>query len=131
MGRDSQTKMSKKESTISKRKPELTKGKKLHQESSDDDDASFYTDDDSENELDILEYRKFLKNMFPSKYLDKKIRSGERLKQSIDDDNEEEEEDEQEEEEEIKSKKSKKNIKKHSKKIKQKKSKAESSEEEE
>jgi hypothetical protein len=90
MSRDSQTKTSKKESVNSKRKDKLTKGKKLYQESSDDDDASFYTDDDSENELDVIEYRKFLKNMFPSKHLDKKIKSGERLKNSLKDDEEEE-----------------------------------------
>jgi ATP-dependent Lon protease len=127
MGRDSQTKMSKKESIKSKRKEESTKRKKINHESSDDDD-SLYTDDDSENELDVLEYRKFLKNMFPSKHLDKKIKSGERLKQAIkENESEEDIEESEEEEEEIKSKKSKKNIKKN----KQKNLKVESSEEEE
>jgi ATP-dependent Lon protease len=127
MGRDSQTKMSKKESIKSKRKEESTKRKKINHESSDDDD-SLYTDDDSENELDVLEYRKFLKNMFPSKHLDKKIKSGERLKQAIkENESEEDIEESEEEEEENKSKKSKKNIKKN----KQKNLKVESSEEEE
>ena len=82
MPRDSQTKMSNKETANSKKKEELSKRKKLHQESSDDDE-SFYTDDDSENELDVIEYRKFLKKMFPSKHLDKKIKSGIRLKQTL------------------------------------------------
>ena len=76
MARDSQTKMSKKD--INKKREEPLKKKKLNQESSDD-DASLYTDDDSENELDVLEYRKFLKKMFPSKHLDNKINSAERL----------------------------------------------------
>lgn len=136
MGRDSQTKMSKKESIKSKQKEESSKRKKLHQESSDD-DSSFYSDDDSENELDVLEYRKFLKNIFPSKHLDKKIRSGERLKQALDEEEEEEEDkdkdedyEEEGEEEDIKPKKSKKTIKKNLQKIKNKKTKIESSESE-
>ena len=90
MGRNSQTKMSNKETANSKKKEELSKRKKLHQESSDDDE-SFYTDDDSENELDVIEYRKFLKKMFPSKHLDKKIKSGIRLKQTLKKDQEDDE----------------------------------------
>ena len=74
MPRDSKPKMSKKESNISKKRDEQVRKKKKN-ESSDDDD-SFYTDDDSENEMDVQEYRKFLKKMFPSKYLDKKIKAG-------------------------------------------------------
>ena len=94
MPRDSQTRMSK----ISKRKEEAAKKKKQNV-SSDDDDASFYSDDDSDAEMDPQEYRKFLKQIFPSKHLDKKIKAGDRLKQALrkfdddeDDDDEEEEE---------------------------------------
>ena len=77
MGRDNKTKVSKKE--MNKKEPSK---KKKQLESSDDDNGSFYTDDDSENEneIDIHEYRKFLKKMYPSKHLDKKIKSGERVK---------------------------------------------------
>ena len=90
MARDRQLKMSKKESINSKKREEIAKRKKMHQESSDS-DSSFYTDDDSENELDVLEYRKFLKKMFPSKHLDKKIKSGERLKHAVEEDDEDDE----------------------------------------
>ena len=84
MPKDSQTKMSKKETKFSKRKEELSRKKKRNEDSSDD-DASFHTDD-SEDELDVQEYRKFLKSMFPSKHLDNKIKAGERLKKAINDD---------------------------------------------
>ena len=92
MSRDSQTKMSKKESKVSKKREEQVRKKKQNESS--DDDASFYTDDDSENEMDIQEYRKFLKKMFPSKHLDKKIKAGERLKEVLQDSDEEEDEEE-------------------------------------
>ena len=82
MPRDSQTKMSKKESKVSKKREQQIRKKKQNESS--DDDASFYTDDDSENEMDDQEYRKFLKKMFPSKHLDKKIKAGERLKEILD-----------------------------------------------
>ena len=81
MQRDSQTKMSKKELIKSKKREEEAKRKKKNSESSDD-DASFYTDD--EDEMDVHEYRKFLKKMFPSKHLNKKIKAGEKLKKVID-----------------------------------------------
>jgi len=105
MPRDSQPKMSKKETKNSKRREEVSRKKKRNSESSDDDN-SFYTDDDSENEMDEQEYRKFLNKMFPSKHLDKKIKAGEKLKKVIseemDEDNSEED-DEYEEEEEVRS----------------------------
>jgi ATP-dependent Lon protease len=81
--------MSKKETNKSKRKDE-SKQKKKNNESSDDSE-SFYTDDDSENEMDVHEYRKFLKNIFPSKHLDKKIKSGEKVKELLNKCEEEEE----------------------------------------
>ena len=109
MSRDSQTKMSKKESKVSKKREEQVRKKKQNESS--DDDASFYTDDDSENEMDIQEYRKFLKKMFPSKHLDKKIKAGERLKEVLQDS------DEEEDEEEVKPRKKSKKVIKKSKKI--------------
>ena len=66
MSRDTQPKMSKKEK--SKKREEEAKKKKKNQESSDDSE-SIYTDDDDQ-ELDIHEYRKFLKKIFPSRHLD-------------------------------------------------------------
>lgn len=87
MSRDNQTKMSKKEMIKSKKRDEEANRQKKKSESSDD-DTSFYTDD--EDEMDIHEYRKFLKKMFPSKHLDKKIKAGEKLKKKIEEDTEEE-----------------------------------------
>jgi len=119
MPRDSQ-KMSKKESNKSKRREEEARKKKKNKESSDDDNF-FYTDDDEEEEMDVLEYRKFLKKMFPSKHLDKKIKAGEKLKKTLEDEDEEEindeEVEEEEEEEESSKKKSHKLGKKSNKKV--------------
>jgi len=81
MPSDKTKKMSKKDL---KKREEIAKEKKRNQESSDDGE-SFYTDE-SEEEMDVMEYRKLLKKIFPSKYLDKKIASGEKLKQTLDDD---------------------------------------------
>ena len=107
MPRDSQTRMSK----ISKRKEEAAKKKKQNV-SSDDDDASFYSDDDSDAEMDPQEYRKFLKQIFPSKHLDKKIKAGDRLKQALRKFDDDEDDDDEEEEEEKPKKQAKKNLKK-------------------
>jgi ATP-dependent Lon protease len=52
-------------------------------------------DDNSEEEFDILEYRKLLKTIFPSKYLDKKIAAGEKLKKCIEDSEDEDEDDDE------------------------------------
>ena len=106
MPRDIQPKMSKKEMNKSKRREEEARKKKKNIESSDDDNSSYYSDDDNEeDEMDVHEYRKFLKKMFPSKHLDKKIKAGEKLKKIID----EEDDDDEEDEEEEKTKKQKKN----------------------
>jgi hypothetical protein len=80
MSRDSQNKLSNKKREIE------TRNKKKNDESSDD--GSFYTDD-SNDEMDVHEYRKFLKKIFPSKHLNKKIKAGERLKQKIKDEDDE------------------------------------------
>jgi ATP-dependent Lon protease len=83
--------MNKKETKLSRRKEEESRNRnrKQNEDSSNDSDISLYTDDDddnnSEDELDVLEYRKFLKNLFPSKHLDKKIKAGEQLKQTLSD----------------------------------------------
>jgi ATP-dependent Lon protease len=81
MQQNSQTKISKKESNKHNKLKEEAKNKKKTAESSDDDN-SFYTDDDEE-EINVHEYRKMLQQMFPSKYIDKKIKAGEQLKKTI------------------------------------------------
>jgi ATP-dependent Lon protease len=114
MPRDAQTKYSKKDIKRSKKSEELAKKKKRNNDS-DDDDNSIFTSDD-EDEMDVHEYRKFLKKIFPSKHLDKKIASGEKLKalskRRISEEDDEDED--SEEEEEIVQKRSKKNLKKRS-----------------
>ena len=92
MPKDSQTKMPKRGINTSKKTVEPVKNKKQNESSDDDDDASYHTDDDSDTEMDVHEYRKFLKNIFPSKHLDKKIKSGEKLKEILDNTEEEDEE---------------------------------------
>jgi ATP-dependent Lon protease len=106
MPRDNKSKMSKKDNKISKNE-ELSRKKKKNEESSDD-DTSYRTDDeDDEDIMDEHEYRKFLQKIFPSKHLENKIASGNRLKKAL-----ENEEDDEDYEEEIKQNKKTKNNKK-------------------
>ena len=90
MSRDSQTKMFKKDRTDKKFKKQEEYKKKKNEDSSDDNN-SFYTDDDDDEEFDLPEFRKYLKKIFPSKYLNTKIKASERLKK-IKQENEEEDE---------------------------------------
>lgn len=129
MPRDSQTKMSMKESIKSKKREEDAKRKKKNSESSDD-DASFYSDDD-DDEMDVHEYRKFLKKMFPSKHLDKKIKAGEKLKKAMDEDEEVSEEEEEIDSPKKKTKKVSKKLIKKQKKVKEESEEEDDSEEEE
>jgi ATP-dependent Lon protease len=66
-------------------KKEMNKriNKKRNEESDSDDDGRSTHSSDEENEMDDIEYRKFLKKMFPSKHMDKKVEAGERLKKVI------------------------------------------------
>lgn len=78
MGRDinTKTKISKKELIRrSKRAEELARRKKQNKSSDDDDnnDSDYDDSSNSENEMDVKEYRKFLYKMFPSKHLKNKI----------------------------------------------------------
>ena len=81
MARDSQTKISKREQVKrSKKQEELSKKKKkVANSDSDSNDGS----ESESDEMDVHEYRKFLKNIFPSKHLDKKIKSGEKVKELL------------------------------------------------
>ena len=106
MARDSQTKLSKKESNTkrSKRLEELNK-KKRKDESSDSDHIE---ESGSESEeMDVHEYRKFLSKIFPSKNLNKKIKAGEKLKETFNEGDLFETEEDEEENEKPKSKNTK------------------------
>jgi len=96
MPRDNKSKMSKKDNKVSKKNEELSRKKKKNEESSDD-DTSYRSEDDDEEFMDEHEYRKFLQKIFPSKHLENKISSGNRLKKALkdidDDDNDDEESD--------------------------------------
>jgi ATP-dependent Lon protease len=48
--------------------------------SDNDDDMSTHSDSESEEEMDIHEYRKFVQKIFPSKYLKNKIKEGDKEK---------------------------------------------------
>ena len=112
MPRDNQTKMNKDQNKRSKKDDEKRRNKKVNNDS-DSDDGDY----ESNDEMDVHEYRKFLSKIFPSKHLSKKIKAGEKLKKVIDipessDEEEEEWETESEEEEVPKKKKSKSQKKK-------------------
>jgi ATP-dependent Lon protease len=108
MPRDSQTKLSKKEQNKrSKKQEELSKKKKKIENPGSDNDGS-----DSENdEMDVHEYRKFLSKIFPSKHLNNKIKSGDKLKKLAEELESDDEDDVEEEEVKPKKKLSKNNKK--------------------
>jgi ATP-dependent Lon protease len=95
----------------SKKMDELSRRRKKNEQSDDSDDN--YSSDSESEEMDALEYRKFLSTMFPSKHLNKKIKAGEKLKKCLE---EEEEEDEDSDSDYVPPKKSKQNKKKQNKK---------------
>jgi ATP-dependent Lon protease len=111
MPRDNQTKMNKEQNKRSKKDDEKRRNKKNNNDS-DSDDGDY----ESNDEMDVHEYRKFLSKIFPSKHLSKKIKAGEKLKKVIDipdsSDEEEEEWETESEEEEVPKKKSKSQKKK-------------------
>jgi ATP-dependent Lon protease len=106
MPKDSNSK-NKKELSKSKKQEQLAQKKKKNEESDSDSESS----DNSEDEMDVHEYRKFLSKMFPSKHLNKKIKSGEKLKKKLKKAQEESEEESEESEEEEEEKHSRKNTK--------------------
>jgi ATP-dependent Lon protease len=89
------SKMNKKELSKSKKQEQLTQKKKKNEESDSDSESS----DNSEDEMDVHEYRKLLSKMFPSKHLNKKVKSGEKLKKELKKLREAEEEESEEESE--------------------------------
>ena len=78
-----------------KMKKEIKSNKKSNEQSDSDDDISFTSDsEEEEEEMDKHEYRKFLSKIFPSKYMNKKVSAGEKLKKLLDEEEEEEDEEE-------------------------------------
>jgi len=101
-----QKKSSKKEAKkIQEKRAELARQKKYNDDDDHDgddwDDDSSYSEDDEDQEMSHHEYQKLLASLFPSKFLDKKIKKGdkliEKIKSHMDDDSEEEEDYEEEE----------------------------------
>jgi ATP-dependent Lon protease len=66
-------------------KKEMSKrhNKKKNEDSGSDEDDDFSVCSSDEEQMDELEYKKFLKQMFPSKHMDKKVAAGEKLKKAI------------------------------------------------
>lgn len=105
----------KKKDSKKKTQDEKTRKRKSNEESDSDDDLSFTSDSDEDvDEMDQHEYRKFLAKMFPSKFINKKIKAGEKVKRAIKnaekelDEEEDQEEEDEEEQEEVKKKPKKK-----------------------
>uniref|UniRef100_A0A6C0B0F6 ATPase AAA-type core domain-containing protein n=1 Tax=viral metagenome TaxID=1070528 RepID=A0A6C0B0F6_9ZZZZ len=115
MTRDNQNKISKKELVKkSKKRDEVVRRKKSN-EQSDDDSQEYISSDDDEEEMDMVEYRKLLGKLFPSKHMDKKISADKNIQKLIK--KMQEDEDEEEEAEIKSSKKNKASKKKVSKRI--------------
>jgi len=82
MSSDTKSKITRKEQKNKSKKMDELSRKKKSNEHSDDSDSNYSSDSESE-EMDQTEYRKFLSTMFPSKHLNKKIKAGEKLKKSL------------------------------------------------
>jgi ATP-dependent Lon protease len=65
----------------SKKKEE--QNRKLKENESTDDSDDNYISESDEDEIDMVEYRKFLAKIYPSKHINKKVEAGESLKKAI------------------------------------------------
>ena len=67
------------------KKMENQRKRKIVESSDSDSDSSYHPDDsDEENEeMDQLEYKKFLAKMFPSKHINKQVKDGKHLKKML------------------------------------------------
>ena len=74
------------------------KDTKKKYESSDDDNTGHHTD--SEDEMDMQEYRKFLSKLFPSKHINNKLKAGKKLKKALQRDTKKETTDSEDEDDE-------------------------------
>ena len=145
MTKDNKTKskISKKESKKDSKKEIIKKNKKIDEkkrvrknnnsdDDPDEDDDDYYDDDDSDSyisdsdydmdisdddEMDILEYRKFISKIFPSKHMNNKVKAGEKLKKVLKENDENEEDEDEEDENNVKNGKNKSSSKKTSKKM--------------
>jgi hypothetical protein len=110
MTREITNKLSKKDQNKrSKKQDELNRKNKKNKNSDSDNDSFIESDEEEEDEMDIHEFRKYVQKIFPSKYLNDKIRAGEKLQKIVENDD-----DSEEEEKEVKiSKKNQKKSKKH------------------
>ena len=107
MSSDTKSKITKnRQNNKSKKMDELSRRRKTNEQSDDSDDN--YSSDSESEEMDQTEYRKLLSTIFPSKYLNKKIKAGEKLKKCI----EEEEDDEDSDSDYVPPKKNRQNKKK-------------------
>jgi ATP-dependent Lon protease len=120
MARDTKSKTTKNETSKKNKKQEELARKKKSNKDSDDDEGDFMASDDEDDEMDMQEYRKFIGKMFPSKFMDKKVKMGEKIKKFLktvpsEEDDEEDESEPEEEAEEKRKKSSKKLLKSKSK----------------
>jgi ATP-dependent Lon protease len=83
MTRDSKSKLvSKKDNSKKmKKQDELSRRRKSNEQSDSDDD--YITSDDESEEMDVHEYRKVLQQIFPSKFMDKKVQMGNKIKKML------------------------------------------------
>jgi ATP-dependent Lon protease len=100
-------KMSKKDIKRNK-KADDNRRRKQH-DSSDDDDSSW--ESDTEEDLNVHEYRKLLAQLYPSKHIEQKITAGKKLKKVLEDETSEFSDSESEEEPKRRNKKSQKKTK--------------------
>lgn len=80
MSKDNKSKINKRPLT---KKEDAARLRKKQDESSDSDYSNDSESDEEEKELDMQEYRKLLAKTFPSKHIDKKVKAGEKLKQTL------------------------------------------------
>jgi ATP-dependent Lon protease len=78
MARDTKTNNKKDQSKASIQRNRKTRGK---QDDSSSDESEY--DEEEDEEMDAIEYRKFISTLFPSKNMDKKVKSGEKLKKAL------------------------------------------------
>jgi len=80
MSKDNKSKINKRALT---KKEEAARLRKKQDESSDSDYSNDDDSEEEEEELNVQEYRKLLADTFPSKFIDKKIKAGEKLKRAL------------------------------------------------
>ena len=79
---DNKSKSSKndKKKIVDKKKNDDRRRKQIEDDSSDNNSDYSSDSNEDDDEINQHEYRKFLSKMFPSKYINEKVKSGEKLK---------------------------------------------------